>query len=77
VTLTTFAAAYHPQLAIDICCLQGAQQQTCWLPLLLLINVMDRRMDAQPLCRLCSSYYVGSVNNARVRFKKNKHAFGV
>jgi len=34
-----------PQLSIDIACLQGAQQQTRQLPLLLSTDGTDRRTD--------------------------------
>ena len=40
---TTLAA--RPQLSIDICCPQGAQQQTRRPPLLLLIDGTDRQTD--------------------------------
>jgi len=52
-------------LSIDICCLQGAQQQT---PTHHCCCRTDGRTDTQPLHRPCSAYYVGSVNNSEACF---------
>jgi len=41
------ALAARSQLSIDICCLQGAQQQTRRTPLLLSIDGKDRRTDGR------------------------------
>ena len=64
---TPAPAARRPQLSIDICCPQGAQQQTRRPRLLLSIDGTDkwkdRRTDARPSHRPCSSYHTGSVNN--------------
>jgi len=56
------------RLSIDICCPQGAQQQTRQPPLQLLSNDgtdgrTDGLTDARSLHRPCSAYCSGSVNN--------------
>jgi len=43
---STEGKTVHLQLSINISCLHGSQQQTCWLLLLLSINGTDRRTDA-------------------------------
>jgi len=44
---STASLAARSQLSIDICCLQGAQQQTRRTPLLLSIDGKDRRTDGR------------------------------
>jgi len=47
---------------MDVSCPRGYEQQTRHTPLLLLVNGTDRRTDAQPFHRPCSTCYAGNVN---------------
>ena len=65
-------AARRPQLSVDIFCPRGAQQQTSRPPLLLSIDVTDRRTDGRPtvtqtLLRILA--YAGSVNQSKMSYE--------
>jgi len=74
-------ARIHPPLlqqSIDISCLPNPQQQTCSSGFAAVgpcwdrqtKGQTDRRTDTVTFHRLCSAYYVGSVNNQRILLLK-------